>query len=508
MYKSNAARSISGRQAIGFGIGDFYGGGQLTLIGTYLVLFWNRFNGMSIGTAQSVVGLSAIISAFAALVFGMLDDNLYRFRIGRRFGRRRFMLLIISPLILVGVLLWIPGLPFAIYVATYILWVALAQLFAACYNPLPGEMTQDFGARTKLSTTRMFISTGSGTLILLSGSAILSHFGEHSSTGYMLLTLGATVLFALAVFACWHSTWELSPNQAGFGAWERQDDGHNEQRHEKIGRAGWRKRFFRIFVEYASTFKIAIFRKHLAMYLLIQVAMDVFGQTFVFFVIYDWNKTAAFASLLLGCSAISLPLMPVFGFALTHIGPKRLYRINFIGCLTGAAWLFAAWRLVGILSPTWWLVFAITGSVFFFGFKSLCGYLPWAIFPFIADVDQIVSRRYRSATFSGVQAFCRQMGSGVATIVVGAVLGWVGFDSAQTTQPSRAQTGLAVLLFGWFAITMIVCWIISTKLTISKRTDGVLLIELARVRSGGKPCEASDYVRSVVESLTGQPYGR
>lgn len=28
--------------------------------------------------------------------------------------------------------------------------------------------------------------------------------------------------------------------------------------------------------------------------------MDIFGQTFVFFVVYDWNHTAAFASLLLG----------------------------------------------------------------------------------------------------------------------------------------------------------------------------------------------------------------
>ena len=32
--------------------------------------------------------------------------------------------------------------------------------------------------------------------------------------------------------------------------------------------------------------------------------MDIFGQTFVFFVVYDWNHTAAFASLLLGCAAI------------------------------------------------------------------------------------------------------------------------------------------------------------------------------------------------------------
>ena len=50
--------------------------------------------------------------------------------------------------------------------------------------------------------------------------------------------------------------------------------------------------------------------------------MDIFGQTFVFFVVYDWNHTAAFASLLLGCAAISLPLMPLFGIGMTKLGAR------------------------------------------------------------------------------------------------------------------------------------------------------------------------------------------
>ena len=54
--------------------------------------------------------------------------------------------------------------------------------------------------------------------------------------------------------------------------------------------------------------------------------MDIFGQTFVFFVVYDWNHTAAFASLLLGCAAISLPLMPLFGIGMTKLGPPGLCR--------------------------------------------------------------------------------------------------------------------------------------------------------------------------------------
>ena len=494
-------RKITLREAVGFGIGDCYGGGQLILISTYLALFWSRFCGMSIVTAQSIIGVSALLSAVAALVFGVLDDNLYRYSIGRRFGRRGFMLMLIAPALLVGVLLWVPGLPVAAYAAVYVLWVVLAQAFQASYNPLPGEMTQDFGQRTKLSTTRMVISTAAGTLIPLLGSLSLCVFGETRPTGYMVFAIGAVLVFACAVGVTWRTTWEMTPEQAGFGAWA------SGRRHEtRLGVRGWMRRAVRVLREYASTLRIREFRKHVTIYLLVQVSMDVFGQTFVFFVMYDWNRTAAFASLLLGCAVVSLPLMPLFGWLLTRIGPRRLYAVNCAGMLAGLAWLGAAWALAGRIPGAAWTVFAVAGSLWFFAFKSLCGYLPWAVFPFIADVDQIVTERYRSATFSGVQAGFRQLGSGLATISVGLILGAVGFDSTRDSQPMSARIGLAAVLLGWFALAMIVCWVISQHLIINRRTDSTVLREIDRLRNGGSKADVTPEVRATVERLTGVDY--
>ena len=229
--------------------------------------------------------------------------------------------------------------------------------------------------------------------------------------------------FGIYVFACWRCTWEMTPETAGFGAHAR-----GEKRDGHVGMAGWLRRARLVLREYASALRVKEFRKHLAIYLLVQVTMDVFGQTFVFFVVYDWNHTAAFASLMPGCAAVSLPLMPVFGWAMTKIGPKRLYAINFIGWL-GTAWLFAAWMLVGTLPEPW-----------------------WTVFPYIADIDQIVTRRYRSATFSGIQASFRQLGSGIATIAAGLVLGAVGFDATRAWQTTVAGIGLGAVLLGWFTV--------------------------------------------------------
>ncbi|WP_240541387.1 MFS transporter [Bifidobacterium santillanense] len=494
-------RKITMRQAVGFGVGDCYGGGQLTLIATYLSLFWTRFCGMSIGTAQTVIGLSALVSAVAALVFGVLDDNLYRYDIGLRYGRRRFLLMIISPMILFGVFLWIPGLPLAVYAAAYVFWVVLAQAFQTAYNPLPGEMTPDFNSRTKLSTVRLFISTGAGTAIPVVGGMVLAATGETNPTGYMIFTIGSTLVFAIAVFACWRSTWEMTPDAAGFGAYAR-----GEKREGRVGAARWMGRAVKVLGEYASTLRIKEFRKHLAIYLLVQVSMDVFGQTFVFFVVYNWNHTAAFASLLLGCAVVSLPLMPFFGWLMTRIGPKRLYAINFTGCLLGVAWLFADWLLVGRVPEAAWTALALAAALWFFAFKSLCGYLPWAVFPYIADIDQIVTRRYRSATFSGIQASFRQLGSGLATIAVGVVLDAVGFDATRAAQTFEAKVGLGAVLLGWFACAMVVCWIVSAHLTIDKRTDGIVLTEITRLRNGGAKADVAPETRAVVERLTGLKY--
>ena len=63
-------KTISIWSALGFGAGDFFGGGQLALVTTYLALFWTRFCGMNISVAQGIIGTSAIISASATICIG------------------------------------------------------------------------------------------------------------------------------------------------------------------------------------------------------------------------------------------------------------------------------------------------------------------------------------------------------------------------------------------------------------------------------------------------------
>lgn len=515
--QSGTRRKVTFASAIGYGMGDLYGGGQGALVATYLALFWNRFCGMGIGLTQGVIGMSAILSAFAALGFGVLCDNLYRFRVGRRFGRRRLVLAVVAPAVLVGCLLWIPGLPVPLYCLVYAVWVMLAQLFGTSYSTLPGEMTTDFSERTTLSTVRLFLSTASGTLIPLVGGVVLAAVGENHPGGYMGFAFVVTAMFSLAIAVCWHSTWEMTPREAGFGAYETTSRGGKSvtRWNTGTGQSGkparpvirrWMRRIAVMLREYASTLRIAEFRRHLVVYVMVMVSMDLFGQLFLFFTIYDWGSTAAFGSMLLTCAVISLPLMPVFGWAVVAIGPRRLYAINFVGCLIGVAWLLASWLFAGAMPRPAWTVFTVIGALWFFAFKSLCGYLPWQVFPYMADVDQIVTGRYRSATFLGTQTFVRQLCSGLLSIGAGLVLAATGFDSQRNSQPTAARIVIGAMLLGWFAIAMIIGWIASQRMAISKETDAILLDEIARLQHGGSKADVTDSTRAVVERLTGVGY--
>ena len=492
--------------ALGFAIGDVYGGGSAILTGTYLSVFWTRFCGFDIGTAQSMIGAAAMLSACSAIIFGVLSERFYLFRLGRRFGRRRFFVMMVSPLVLVTLLMWIPGMPKVLYFFVYVLYVTLQQMFGVCYSSLPGEMTRDFAGRSLLSTVRMFVSGMSGVIIPFAATAILTWLGEWHAYSYQTFVTIVTVAFAIVTFTSSRLTWELTPEEAGFGKDElarRRDARHRRSAREIMQAIG------HVAVEYATTFRIATFRVHITLYLICLTLQDMFTQTFVFFVLYDWNKTAAFASLLLSLAIVAEVFKPLWGWLFIHIGPRNLYAVCYMGALTGLTLLFLAWRTVGVLGDGVWTALAVVAFLVWCVFRSLSGTLPWLIFPFIPDVDMIVTGRNRASIFSGITTFLRFIFSGLASMGVGAFLAFSGFKPDQSgAQSSSAVNAVAFVCLGWLAIGFAIAFIVSRRFTLDQRSDLIVLHEIERLKDGGSKDDVEPHVRETVERLTGQPYER
>ncbi|OXM99854.1 MFS transporter [Bifidobacterium vansinderenii] len=504
--RRKAHSKITFGDALGFAIGDMFGGGSGILTGTYLSVFWTRFCGFDIGTAQSMIGAAAMLSACSAIIFGVLSERFYLFRLGRRFGRRRFFVMILSPLVLVTLLMWIPGMPKALYFLVYVLYVTLQQMFGVCYSSLPGEMTRDFAGRSLLSTVRMFVSGMSGVLIPILATAMLTWLGEWHAYSYQAFVTIITVVFSIVTFASSRLTWELTPEEAGFG--EAELARRRAARHRRSPREVMQA-FGRVIGEYTSTFHIATFRVHITLYLICLTLMDIFTQSFVYFVVFDLGKTAAFASMLLSFAVIAEFLKPLWGWLFVHIGPRNLYALDYTGALAGLGLLFVSWRLEPVLPDGVWTVFVIASSIVWFVFRSLAGAVPWLVFPFIPDVDMIVTRRNRASIFSGITTFLRFVFSGLASMAVGAFLAFSGFEPDKSgAQTPMAVNAVAFVCLGWLAIGFIAAFIVSRRFTLDQRSDLIVLQEIERLKAGGSKADVEPHVRETVEKLTGVPYER
>lgn len=206
--KSNQ-RPISMLTSIGFGVTDLMGGGYGALVSAYLMFFYTTFCNLSALQAGSIVGLAKIVDSVTSIIMGRLSDEFYKTRLGRRFGRRHFFIMIGSPLILIVYsLLWLPHLSYWYYLIIYCLVEIIVTMIMIPYETLPSKMTTDFNDRSKMSTTRLFFSSGITSVVTLVGGMYIKAFGQHSAYAYTATGITFAVIFAVSCFITWKSTWE------------------------------------------------------------------------------------------------------------------------------------------------------------------------------------------------------------------------------------------------------------------------------------------------------------
>ncbi|MDU5687269.1 MAG: MFS transporter, partial [Kluyvera cryocrescens] len=384
---SRTNRKITIPVSIGYGLTDIMGGGAFTVIGAWLLFFYTTFVGLSPVEAASIVAIARIVDAVVSLFMGSFTDHFYKNALGKRFGRRRFFLLIGAPLMLVYTLLWVTGMSFWFYLAVYLAFEVIAAMVLIPWETLPSEMTKDFNSRTKLSTCRMFLSASGTFLATFIPGLLISHFGEHDPHAYFINGVVFSVIFMLCVFISWKVTWEreLTPEMQAELESHRQPTSFME----KVVAVG------RLFKEYYSTLKVRAFRKHLAIYLFSFTAKDVYNTVFVFFCVYCLNVSSSLSGTLLSMSIVGLPVTLLAGVAIIKYGPSRLYVFAYTLMLLCLAGLFMVYQFPTDNKVTILLVLAALYQVG----RCVLEFTPWNVFPFIPDIDEMITRHRREGLF-------------------------------------------------------------------------------------------------------------
>lgn len=491
---SRTNRKITIPVSIGYGLTDIMGGGAFTVIGAWLLFFYTTFVGLSPVEAASIVAIARIVDAVVSLFMGSFTDHFYKNPLGKRFGRRRFFLLIGAPLMLVYILLWVTGMNFWFYLAVYLAFEIIAAVVLIPWETLPSEMTKDFNARTKLSTCRMFLSASGTFLATFIPGLLISYFGEHDPHAYFINGVVFAVMFMVCVFISWKVTWEreLTPEMLA----ELERDRQPRSFAEKISAVG------SLFKEYFSTLKVRAFRKHLAIYLFSFTAKDVYNTVFVFFCVYCLNVSPSLSGTLLSMSIVGLPVTLLAGVAIIKFGPSRLYVFAYtlmMLCLVG---LFMVYQFPTDNKVT---ILVVLAALYQVG-RCVLEFTPWNVFPFIPDIDEMITRQRREGLFAAVMTFSRKTTVAIATFIVGVMLQEGGFVKGSQVQPESAVNTIAMLLFiGTAGLLLIALWQAVT-FRLNKRTHKIFVDEVERLKAKGSKQDVTPETRHIVEDLTGYSY--
>ncbi|MGZ0750222.1 MFS transporter [Kluyvera sichuanensis] len=491
---SRTNRKITIPVSIGYGLTDIMGGGAFTVIGAWLLFFYTTFVGLSPVEAASIVAIARIVDAIVSLFMGSFTDHFYKNSLGKRFGRRRFFLLLGAPLMLVYILLWITGMSFWFYLAVYLAFEIIAAMVLIPWETLPSEMTKDFNSRTKLSTCRMFLSASGTFLATFIPGLLISHFGEHDPHAYFINGVVFAILFMFCVFISWKVTWErdLTPEMLA------ELDSHRQPTSfiDKVVATG------KLFKEYYSTLKVRAFRKHLAIYLFSFTAKDVYNTVFVFFCVYCLNVSSSLSGTLLSMSIVGLPVTLLAGVAIIKYGPSRLYVFAYtlmMLCLVG---LFMVYQFPPDNKVT---ILVVLAAVYQVG-RCVLEFTPWNVFPFIPDIDEMITRQRREGLFAAVMTFSRKTTVAIATFVVGVMLQEGGFVKGSQVQPESAVNTIAVLLFAGTAGLLLIALWQAVTFHLNKRTHKIFVDEVERLKAKGSKRDVTPETRKIVEDLTGYSY--
>jgi oligogalacturonide transporter len=283
-------------------------------------------------------------------------------------------------------------------------------------------------------------------------------------------------------------------------SWER--EGAAEAAAKAAKKTSFLRAFGKLYYNVGSTMRIRAFRLHLGMYLGGYISQDIFNAAFTYFVVFALSGSVAIASGMMGSMAFAqLVAVACFIPLILWIQPAPSYRL--------ACGLY----ILGILGLLWLYHFQPANVALLLYVPVLIAglgrgglnFIPWNIYNYIADVDEIVTGERREGIFAGVMIFVRKTTMAAAVMAVGLILQVGGFIAGATTQSPAARMTIVVLMAAGPILLLVMGILISLKFKLTKKTHAVLMREIVRFKQG-ETAPAAPEDKAIVEDLTGWPY--
>lgn len=475
-------RKITLLTRLAYGSGNLLGSGALAISGAWLLFFYTTFCGLPVFQAALIFSISTYLDVILNPLMGFITDNFYNTRIGKKFGRRRFFILIGIPLMIIYPLLWITGMNFFYYLFTYIMFEMTYTMVMIPYETLAVEMTSSFTERTYLTGFKAMFGKVANFIGAALPGVFFALLGKNSPYSFLAtgIVYGTIMIIALSLLY--------------FNSWERPAAEVKEEHVDSI----W-DGFKKLFIDIFSTLRIRAFRDHLGMYLFGFGSEWLFTAVFTYYIVFVLGQPSTFVSEMNSMSAIlQLGSTALFMFICAKKGFTKPFSFA-LGMVISAVLAYGAISFLH-LSNIAGIVIAIT-AWFGLGTGGVY-YIPWTTYVFMADIDEVVTNRRREGIYSGAMTMAGKLIRATVVFILGVVLQFFGFKEGATTQPASAINAiLGVMVFG--VITLAVLGIIcSSRLKLDKRSHQLILDELDRVHKGGSLEDVTPETRKAIKELS------
>ena len=409
-----------------------------TLLRVYLLIYYTNVVGLDAGLGGLAVFLALAWDAVTDPLMGLISD-----RTRHRFGGRRGYLPIGGVLLATGTmaLFWPPEIAgqagkFAWLLGSYCFLNTGMTVLSVPYMAMAGEMTEDPHQRAVLFGWRFaFANVGAMCaailpLLFLREVAVTSESSGSAAT-MPQVSMIATAMVVISALISWRATRRVHFLQ-------------RPARAESILRA------------FTLPLRNPTFRPLLAAYVVATTGIGINATTFLYYYKYHLRLPEQQTQLVLAVFLLVFTLSILIWVKLARRFGKR--RPLVIAATVLAFGNTAFYMLVPVGGFWWVMIFAAVGLAAFVGSIVLFD----TMLTDVLDHDHVSSGEVRSGLFFGVWRFASKLARGTSVLVVGLVLGAIGFQEQQEKQPDGVESAL-VWLFGpgvgsFFLLSALILW--------------------------------------------------
>ena len=460
----DTSEKLSLKTKIGFGVGDFYGGGSIVIIGFYYLYFLTDVVRINAALAGTIFLVSKIWDSISGPLIGMISD-----RTRSRWGRRRPYFLFGMPLIFISfVMIWYPVdftkemHRFAYMIFSYIFFYTVIDLVLTPFSALASELTLDYNERASLQSIRICFSTISSIICAVVPMEIVKRFPD-VKTGYVVMATVIGLLFALPFIA----TFLLTKERSDFKPVD-----------EPIS--------FKPFLE---PFKMRVFLYVNGMYLFAFVAMDVLMAIVIYFMTYyllQGNQTNYVLGTMLVFQVLSIP----FYYWFCKVTSKKAAYV--VGALIWIVSMFISLLITPGISIVYTYIF---GALVGIGTGGVVVMI-YSIFPDIPDIDELNCGQRREGMYSGLFTFLRKLSAAFAVWMISNAIYFAGYKApeekiangvTQMVQQVQSPTFILTLRLIFVIVPVVfllLCLWCAARYPLSPAVHARLKEHLAKRRSG------------------------